>query len=78
MLVVLQNSLDVYKLMSLVMILFCWILHWLVIKRSKGLIGEENRNVKEHARLVTLFVFLILFDFGLTYIFWHMFHKEGN
>jgi hypothetical protein len=78
MLVVLQNSLDVYKLMSLVMVLFFWIIHWLVIKRSKGLIGEENRNVADHTRLVVLFVFLILFDFGLTYIFWQMFNKEGN
>lgn len=64
--------------MSLFMILFCWVIHWLVIKRSKGLIGEENRNVKEHLRLVSLFTLLICSDFGLSYLFLEQFKKHGN
>ena len=42
--VVLRNSIDIYKVMSLLIILSIWMLHWLMAKRTKGLIGEENRD----------------------------------
>ena len=76
--VVLQNSLDIYKIGSLMQILYFWIIHWLVIKRSKGLIGEENKNVKDHVRLIVLFAMLIWHDFSLTFIFLEQFTKHGN
>jgi len=75
---VLRNSLDIYKVMSLSFILFVWIVHWLLSKRTKGLIGEENRNKSLHARLICLFVILIFFDALITYIFAQQFYKHGN
>jgi E3 ubiquitin-protein ligase synoviolin len=76
--VVLQKSLDIYNIMSLTIILFEWVIHWLVFKRTKGLIGEENRNVKEHFRLIVLYLLLIAQDFCFSYIFWEQFRKHGN
>jgi len=40
--VVLRNSLDVYKIALISTVMFVWMLHWLISKRTKGLIGEEN------------------------------------
>ena len=60
------------------MILFFWVIHWLVIKRSKGLIGEENRKLKDHGRLLTLFMLLIVQDFSFSYLFYEQFRKHGN
>lgn len=64
--------------MSLTFILFFWVLHWLISKRSKGLIGEENRNFGNHIRLVILFAFLVLIDALFTYVFAIQFFKHGS
>jgi len=64
-----RNDLDVYKVITLICILCVWMLHWLISKRTKGLIGEENRSVFTHLRLLCLFVQLILFDFVVVVIF---------
>lgn len=69
MFVIMRNDLDVYKVITLICILCVWMLHWLVSKRTKGLIGEENRNVFTHLRLLCLFVLLILFDLTVVVIF---------
>lgn len=69
MLIVLRNSLDIYKMITIVFILFVWMLHWLASKRIKGLIGEESRSFMNHARLVVLFMLIITFDGAVTYVF---------
>ena len=76
--VVLRNSIDIYKAGSLYVILSIWLLHWLASKRSKGLIGEENRDKKVHIRLQILFASLIFFDGLVTYIFAVQFYKHGT
>ena len=67
--VVLRNGIDVYKMMSLLIVLFIWMLHWLLAKRTKGLIGEENRDWSIHGRLLALYACVITFDGLITYIF---------
>ena len=67
--VVLKNSMDVYKMSSLVIILFYWMLHWLLAKRTKGLIGEECRNMSTHGLLLALYVVVIFVDGLIAYIF---------
>jgi hypothetical protein len=67
--VVLRNTLDIYKLMSLTFILFFWVIHWLASKRTKGLIGEENRTYSNHIKLLILFGGLVLIDGLCTGIF---------
>lgn len=67
--VVLRNSIDIYKMMSLMIILSIWMLHWLLAKRTKGLVGEENRDMITHGRLLALYSFIIFFDGIIAYIF---------
>jgi hypothetical protein len=69
MLVLMRNDLDVYKVITLICILCVWMLHWLVSKRTKGLIGEENRNLLTHFRLLALFIILIMFDLAAVVVF---------
>ena len=76
--VLLRRQLDLYKVASLTVIMFIWMLHWLVTKRSKGLIGEEIRNVGQHAKMQFLFLFLIAFDGFITYLFVLQFMKHGT
>lgn len=76
--VILRNSLDIYKVMSLQIILSIWVVHWLVSKRWKGLIGEENRNLNAHFKILTLLSLLVLIDATVTYIFGLEFYKYGN
>jgi small neutral amino acid transporter SnatA (MarC family) len=76
--IVLRNSLDIYKLITMVVILFVWMLHFLASKRLKGLIGEENRQVVNHARLLGLFALMIAFDGCISFVFAVQFIKYGN
>jgi hypothetical protein len=76
--IVLRNSLDIYKLITLVVILFVWMLHWLASKRLKGLIGEESKSLANHARLLVLFFIMIVFDGIITYVFALQFFRFGN
>jgi len=69
--VVLRNSIDVYKMAFLMVILAIWMLHWLLAKRTKGLIGEENRDKSTHGRLLSLYGMVISFDGFLAYIFFN-------
>jgi ABC-type sulfate transport system permease component len=46
-----------------------WMLHWLISKRTKGLIGEENRNLFTHFRLLVLFLLLIFFDLAAVLVY---------
>ncbi len=78
MLVIMRNDLDVYKVITLICILCVWMLHWLISKRTKGLIGEENRNVFTHVRLLCLFWQLILFDLVLVVIFVRKYLELGK
>ena len=75
---VLRNSIDVYKVMSLLIILSIWMLHWLLEKRTKGLIGEENRDKPTHARLIALYATVISFDGLVAYIFTMQFIKNDK
>lgn len=69
MVVLMRNDLDVYKVITLICILCVWMLHWLISKRTKGLIGEENRNVFTHFRLLVLFLLLIFFDLAAVLVY---------
>jgi hypothetical protein len=76
--VVLRNTLDIYKLMSLAFILFFWVIHWLASKRTKGLIGEENRNYSNHCKLLLLFGCLVIIDGLFTGIFAVQYLRHGR
>lgn len=69
MVVLMRNDLDVYKVITLICILCVWMLHWLISKRTKGLIGEENRNLFTHFRLLILFLLLIFFDLAAVLVY---------
>ena len=69
MVVLMRNDLDVYKVITLICILCVWMLHWLISKRTKGLIGEENRNMFTHFRLLILFLLLIFFDLAAVLVY---------
>ena len=69
MVVLMRNDLDVYKVITLICILCVWMLHWLISKRTKGLIGEENRNLITHLRLLALFLLLIFFDLAAVLVY---------
>ena len=74
--VVLRNNLDIYKMSSLMIILFYWMLHWLLAKRTKGLIGEENRDMATHSRLLALYACVIFVDGLVAYLFYSQFLKK--
>jgi hypothetical protein len=76
--IVLRNSLDIYKLMTIVCILFVWMLHWLAGKRLKGLVGEESHSILNHGRLLVLLALLVVFDGAVTYVFALQFLRYGN
>ena len=78
MLVIMRNDLDVYKVITLICILCVWMLHWLISKRTKGLIGEENRSLLTHFRLLCLFGLLILFDLVSVVIFIRKYLEIGK
>jgi hypothetical protein len=78
MLVLMRNDLDVYKVITLIFILCVWMLHWLISKRTKGLIGEENRAIFTHVRLLVLFILLILFDLAVVTIFVLKFKRQSS
>ena len=78
MLVIMRNDLDVYKVITLICILCVWMLHWLISKRTKGLIGEENRSLLTHLRLLCLFGLLILFDLVSVVIFIRKYLEIGK
>lgn len=65
-------------MMSLVLVLFFWVIHWLTSKRTKGLIGEENRNKTNHAKLLSLFGCLVVIDGLCAGIFAVQFFKYGK
>ena len=76
--VVLRNTIDIYKMMTLLVVLSIWMLHWLLAKRTKGLIGEENRDWSVHGRLLTLYAIVISIDGLITYIFTIQFFKNDK
>ena len=55
--------------MALITVLAIWMLHWLIQKRTKGLVGEENRDKVVHAKMLLLFNILITFDSLVAYVF---------
>lgn len=63
---------------SLVVILSIWLLHWLLAKRTKGLIGEENKDRTTHAKLLSLYGIVISFDGLLSYIFIKQYMKNAK
>jgi len=65
-------------MMSLLIILSIWMLHWLLEKRTKGLIGEENRDASTHTKLVVLYAAIIVFDGLIAYIFSVQFFKNDK
>ena len=76
--VVLRNTIDIYKMMTLLVVLSIWMLHWLLAKRTKGLIGEENRDWGVHGRLLTLYAIVISIDGIITYIFTVQFFRNDK
>ena len=64
--------------MFLITVLFIWSFHWLLQKRTKGLIGEENRNRNVHVKLLVLYKMLIAFDGLIFYVFCVQFFRIGN
>ncbi len=70
---ILRSNFDVYKFISLAILFFFWVLHWLVYKRSDYLISRGSRGKGEHAKLIVLYGILIMIDFTISYIFYDKF-----
>lgn len=67
-----------YKFISLTILFFFWVLHWLVYKRSDYLISRGSRGKLEHFKLLLLYQMLILIDFTVSYIFYDKFQQVGE
>jgi hypothetical protein len=70
---ILRSTFDVYKFISLTILFFFWVIHWLVYKRSDYLISRGSRGRMEHFKLLVLYAVLILIDFTVSYIFYDKF-----
>lgn len=70
---ILRSTFDVYKFLSLAVLFGYWIIHWLVYKRSDYLVSRGSRGVKDHLRLLILYVILIVADFIIAYAFYERF-----
>lgn len=70
---ILRSTFDLYKFLSLAVLFGQWIIHWLVYKRSDYLVSRGSRGIKDHARLLVLYVILIFADFIIAYAFYDRF-----
>jgi hypothetical protein len=68
----------VYKFISLTILFFFWVLHWLVYKRSDYLISRGSRGKLEHFKLLVLYAGLSVVDFTISYIFYDKFQIVGE
>lgn len=73
---VLRSYFDIYKFISLSIVFFFWVMHWLVYKRSDYLISRGSRGKMEHFKLLLLYSILIGFDFIISFIFYDKFTLE--
>jgi len=75
---ILRSTFDLYKFLSLAVLFGQWIIHWLVYKRSDYLVSRGSRGIKDHARLLVLYVILIFADFIIAYAFYDRFKTGGE
>ncbi len=75
---ILRSTFDLYKFLSLAVLFGYWIIHWLVYKRSDYLVSRGSRGVKDHARLLVLYVILIIADFIIGYAFYERFQTGSE
>lgn len=75
---VLRNTFDVYKLISLIFLLSFWMIHWLVFKRSDYLISRGSRGALEHAKILLIFFILISADLLISFFFNKKFDLESE
>lgn len=75
---VLRNTFDIYKLLSLVFLFFFLILNWLTKKRGDYLISRGSRDYYEHAKIMLLGNILIFISFIISYAFYTQFTAEEN
>jgi hypothetical protein len=75
---ILRSTFDVYKFISLTILFFFWVLHWLVYKRSDYLISRGSRGKLEHFKLLLLYFILAIIDFTISYIFYDKFQLVGE
>ena len=74
----LRSTFDIYKFISLSIVFFFWVLHWLVYKRSDYLVSRGSRGKMEHFKLLLLYCLLICFDFTISFIFYDKFRMESE
>ena len=75
---ILRSTFDIYKFISLSILFFFWVLHWLVYKRSDYLISRGSRSKREHFKLLVLYNTLIIIDFTISYTFYDKFSLVGQ
>ena len=75
---ILRSTFDIYKFISLSILFFFWVLHWLVYKRSDYLISRGSRSRREHFKLMVLYNALMLVDFVIAYTFYDKFSLLGQ
>jgi hypothetical protein len=74
---ILRATFDIYKFISLAILFFFWVLHWLVYKRSDYLISRGSRGKLEHFKLMVLYVALASINFTISFIFYNKFSLAG-
>ena len=75
---VLRNTFDIYKLLSLVFLFFFLILNWLTKKRGDYLISRGSSDWYEHGKIMLLGNILIFISFIISYAFYTQFTAEEN
>jgi hypothetical protein len=75
---ILRSTFDIYKFLSLLILFFFWVLHWLVYKRTDYLVSRGSRGKLEHFKLLFLYQVLIMIDFIISYTFYDKFTSENE
>ena len=73
---VLGSSFDTQKIMSLILMLAFWVVHWLVSMRSDFLVKDHRRNVVDHAKMLVLQMFMTCVTFVVSLLFYKQFRME--
>ena len=75
---VLRNTFDIYKLLSLTF-LFCFLLlHWLVNKRADYLVSRGSRDWYEHGKIMALMCIMNVISFVISYTFYMQFTNQES
>lgn len=73
---VLRNTFDVYRMLSMIILFGFCILQWLVNKRSEFIVSRGTREVAPHLKMLLLSSVLTTVCFVVSYVFYKEFIND--